>query len=104
MINKWQSSRQFLALTIWKSKIYDQIKFNESQTIEKNFHRLKNGEFERNDKKGNIVLSEVNVYLRKLMKTCFIAIFDNRCRMQYGKVQLEEMRDKLRAMRGRNAV
>jgi hypothetical protein len=75
-----------VAFTFWKSKIYESIKLKEAQTLEKNFHRIKNGEFERDDRQGNVVNSDLGVYFKQLLKTCFIAIFDNRCRMQYGMV------------------
>ena len=35
------------------------------------------------------------------MKSCFIAIFNNRCTLQFERIRAAEMRDKLGALRGR---
>lgn len=94
----------FLGFEIWKTKSYHFIKNEEAQKIEKNFHTERNGEFSRSDRKQNVVQSDVDVYQRKLMKTCFIDLFNNRCTLQFERIRAAEMRDKLEALRGRHAV
>ena len=81
VVAKWRHIRQLIAITSWKTRVYELIKYEEALKIEKNYHTVKNGEFLRDGRKQNVVKSKISVYLRKLMKASFIALFDNRCKL-----------------------